>query len=100
MSNNEEKSVVLNFLAGIGIGVIVGAATALMLAPQSGTETREDLKKAMQDLTKSTEELRKRSTELLDVAKERARQAYETGREGVQKRLSKETGEQQASEEA
>lgn len=88
MSDNEERSVVTNFLAGIGVGAIIGAATALLLAPKSGAETRDDLKKAAQDLSKSTEELRKRSGELVDTAKAKVQQAYEAGREAMQKRQS------------
>jgi hypothetical protein len=32
------------FLAGLGIGLAIGAAAALMLAPQSGAETRRALR--------------------------------------------------------
>ncbi len=86
MSDNEERSVVTNFLAGIGVGAIIGAATALLLAPKSGLETRDDLKKAAQDLSKSTDDLRKKSTELMDTAKIKVQQAYDAGRDAVQKR--------------
>jgi gas vesicle protein len=34
----------VTFLAGIGIGVAVGAVAALMLAPQSGADTRRALR--------------------------------------------------------
>ena len=86
MAENEEKGVVVNFLAGIGVGAIIGAATALLLAPKSGVETRDDLKKAVQDLSNSTEDFRKRSSELMDTAKTKVQQAYDAGREAVQKR--------------
>jgi gas vesicle protein len=86
MSENEEKSTVLNFLAGVGIGAIVGAGVALLLAPKSGAETREDVKKVVQDLSKSTEEFRKKSAEAIDSAKTRVQQAYDAGRETIQKR--------------
>ena len=50
MSNeHDEKSVVLNFLAGLGLGALVGAATALLLAPKSGDETRQDIANATED---------------------------------------------------
>jgi gas vesicle protein len=86
MSDNEEKGVVLNFLAGVGIGAIIGAGVALLLAPKSGVETREDLKKAAQDLSKSTEDLRRRSSEVFDSAKSKVQQAIDAGRETIQKR--------------
>ena len=90
MSENDEKNVVVNFLAGVGIGAIVGAGIALLMAPKSGTETREDLKKAAQDLAKSTEELRKRSSEIIETAKAKVQQAYDAGRETIQKRRTSE----------
>jgi len=34
-----------SFLAGLGIGLAVGAAVALLLAPQSGAETRQSLRR-------------------------------------------------------
>lgn len=86
MAENDDKCVGMNFLAGIGLGALVGAAAALLMAPKSGAETREDLKKAVQDLSKSTEELRKRSGEILEMAKEKAAQAYEAGVESIQKK--------------
>lgn len=93
MAENEEKGVVVNFLAGIGVGAIIGAATALLLAPKSGVETRDDLKKAVQDLSKSTEDFRKKSSELMDTAKAKVQQAYDAGREAVQKRRAGEDSE-------
>ena len=88
MADNEERGVALNFLAGVGIGAMVGGVIALLVAPKSGSETREDLKKAAQDLAKSTEDIRKRGAEVIESAKSKAQQAYETGRESVQKRVS------------
>jgi hypothetical protein len=40
------------FLAGIAIGAIVGAATALLLAPQSGEDTRRSLSRQSKRLAK------------------------------------------------
>lgn len=94
MSENEEKSVALNFLAGVGIGALVGAGIALLLAPKSGSETREDLKAAMADLSKSTDEFKKRSMEAIDNARTKVQQTYETGRENVQKRFGHESSDE------
>ncbi|NIM04290.1 MAG: hypothetical protein GTN69_04510 [Armatimonadetes bacterium] len=45
------------FVAGAGIGALVGAAVALLLAPQSGRESREDMKEALHKLSERTDEL-------------------------------------------
>lgn len=47
---SDEKNVMLYFLAGVGLGALVGAAAGLLLAPKSGAETREDLVKKFDDL--------------------------------------------------
>jgi len=41
MDNNESE--LGSFLAGFVIGALVGAATALILAPQSGENTRQQI---------------------------------------------------------
>jgi gas vesicle protein len=43
MNMNDYESEVGSFLAGFVIGALVGAATALILAPQSGRATREKI---------------------------------------------------------
>jgi len=95
MSNErEDKSVVLNFLAGMGLGALIGAVAALLLAPKSGSETRqdivnatEDLKtkagKAMQDITRSSEELVKKSKDLLESTKCRVQNAVDAGKQAM-----------------
>lgn len=50
MSDNNEKNVMFYFLAGVGLGALVGAAAGLLLAPKSGAETREDLAKKFEEL--------------------------------------------------
>ena len=40
----------LHGLAGFGIGCVVGAAVAMLLAPKSGQELREDLMERGRDL--------------------------------------------------
>lgn len=39
-----------SLLAGIGVGAVIGAVTALLLAPQSGAETRSHIGDTTQDL--------------------------------------------------
>jgi gas vesicle protein len=53
------------FFAGVLIGGLVGAAAALLVAPQSGEETRKQL-------TKTSEDLRDRAQDVVEDARERA----------------------------
>jgi gas vesicle protein len=102
---SEQDSEVGNFLAGFVIGGLVGAAVALLMAPQSGEETRATImeksielkdkavvsaeeartraEKAMEDARmraeESVEELRMRIDELAQVTKERASDLQQRG---------------------
>ena len=38
------------FLAGVGVGALIGAAAGLLLAPKAGTETREELGHKLDDI--------------------------------------------------
>ncbi len=73
MNNEEDRSVLVSVLAGIGIGVLVGAVTGLLLAPKSGKETRDDLGKSMQDLSDKIGELGKTVGHKVSSAVERTR---------------------------
>lgn len=57
MSSHDERNVLVSVLAGIGIGVLVGAVAGLLLAPKSGEETRDDLSKSLNDLSDKVTEL-------------------------------------------
>ena len=50
MHESEEKGVMVYFLAGVGVGALIGAAAGLLLAPKPGTETREELSHKFDDL--------------------------------------------------
>ncbi|WP_163101199.1 YtxH domain-containing protein [Peribacillus alkalitolerans] len=62
-----------SFLFGAIIGGLVGAATALFLAPKSGRELRSDLNNQARILNDKTEKIRQtameKGTELVEVAK-------------------------------
>ena len=74
MSNSEEdKSVLVSVLAGIGIGVLVGAVAGLLLAPKSGVETREDLGKSLGDLSDKVTELGRNVSQKVSDVVERTR---------------------------
>ncbi len=56
-NDDDGRGVLVSILAGIGVGVLVGAITGLLLAPKSGQETRDDLGKSMNDLSDKISEL-------------------------------------------
>jgi len=41
----------MRFIIGVLLGIAAGAAVGLIMAPQSGKETRESLRKRMQQAT-------------------------------------------------
>jgi gas vesicle protein len=97
--NDEERNLFMNFLAGIGLGAVLGAATALLLAPKAGNETREDLKAAVDDLknrankvvaelSESTDELMAKSRDLLDSTRHKLHDAVETGRQTMAQKMN------------
>ncbi len=88
--NHDERSGLLYLLAGIGLGVLIGAVLGLLFAPKSGEELRGELSQRVQELSEKVREL--------------AQQAYEKGGEtvrNVRERISRRaTGEEVTSEEA
>jgi gas vesicle protein len=91
MHDTEDRDVALNLLAGIGIGAIIGAATALLLAPKPGAETRDDLKRTVDDLKEKSEkvisdwsstmeEQIQRSRKVFDEAKSKLQQVVDAGK--------------------
>ncbi len=73
MGHDDDKSVLVSVLAGIGIGVLVGAITGLLLAPKSGEETRDDLGKSLNDLSDKVSELGKNVGQKVTTAVDRTR---------------------------
>ena len=92
--HNEDKNVAMNFLAGLGLGALIGAATALLMAPKAGTDTRQDLKsatedfknkagKVVQDLSNSSEELVKKSKEIIESTRDKVQSAVDAGKQAM-----------------
>lgn len=78
-NQNHERNILLNMLAGIGIGALVGAIAGLLLAPKSGTETRQAIGTSLNDLGG-------RLTDLGDQVASRVRSAVEAGRHAMGER--------------
>jgi gas vesicle protein len=69
MQNQDERSGVLYLLAGIGLGVLIGAVIGLLFAPKPGEEIRGDIGQRLHDLSEKVREL--------------SQQVYERGGETV-----------------
>ncbi|WP_042345274.1 YtxH domain-containing protein [Bacillus massiliigorillae] len=80
--NNRDSINSKDFMIGALIGGIVGAATALFLAPKSGKELRYDLNDSAKMLSQKTEKIRKaameKGAELTEVAKAKTSTLGET----------------------
>lgn len=72
-NDDSERSVLVSVLAGIGIGVLVGAVAGLLLAPKSGQETRDELGKAMSDLNDKMAEFSRTVGQKVSQAVDRTR---------------------------
>lgn len=79
---DDERSVLLSVLAGIGIGVIVGAVAGLLFAPRPGTETRETISHTLTDLGNKISDLSQ------EVAT-RVKSAVETGKQAVADKMER-----------
>jgi gas vesicle protein len=99
----ENCSTAKGFLLGLGIGSLIGAGVALMLAPKSGTETREEIKSAAgqlktkagklaEDMSESSEELVKKSKELLETTKQKIAEVVDAGKEALAKKKGEACG--------
>jgi gas vesicle protein len=67
-TDSDSQSGLISLLAGIGVGVIIGGVTALLLAPQSGAQTRAQIKESADDtlgrLRESMDDLRTKFDEV------------------------------------
>lgn len=80
--DGDDQSGLVSLLAGIGVGVLVGGAVALLLAPQSGQQTRAQIRESADDalhkLRDSMDDLKTKVEDLAAQARESA-----TGRRGL-----------------
>lgn len=73
---NKDKCSSGAFMAGIAAGAIIGAGLALLYAPQSGEETRKQIKKKAEEVKNKAIEAKKETLAKMEkmkaTAKERA----------------------------
>jgi gas vesicle protein len=97
--SDREGSGVLWFLAGLGIGAVVG----VLYAPRSGNETREALRSRAEegreyvrnrarDAREQATEWADRGRDVLNQQKEQFRSAYEAGKQAYREATIKEEG--------
>jgi gas vesicle protein len=97
--SDREGSGVLWFLAGLGIGAVMG----ILYAPRSGDETREALRaradegreyvrNRAREAREQASEWADRGREVLSQQKEQFRSAYEAGKQAYQEATAKEGG--------
>ena len=81
------------FLTGFLLGAVAGAAAALLLAPQSGEETRQQIREGGIELQSRTGDLteagRKRAEELAAQARARAEEAGHRSRLALDEQRSR-----------
>lgn len=96
----EERGDAAGYLGWFFLGALAGAATALLLAPQTGKETRELLLEKGGELAQKAQEAmgqaQGRAGELLDKGKDyleaqtqRLTAAFEAGREAMKEEISR-----------
>lgn len=83
MSDKQKGNVAGKVAAGVAIGALAGAAAGVLLAPKSGKETREDIKKFAKDT-------KEKGVELFEQAKKEVAKKIEN----VQKAGKKIDGEE------
>ena len=76
-----------NFLVGFFVGAAMGVMGALLLAPKSGRELRDELvdegKKLRDRAADGGRRIRDRSEEVVSDIRGRGEAAYQAGREGI-----------------
>jgi len=61
---NEDKA--FSFLKGLFLGAIAGAAAGILLAPKSGKETQEDLKKLAKEYTEKAVDMYEATKKIME----------------------------------
>lgn len=80
-----------SFLSGVIIGGLIGAAAALLMAPQSGEETRAVIREKGIELrdkaAETAEDARTRATEVAQTVQQRGKEIYDEQRTRVERAI-------------
>ncbi|NIT03121.1 MAG: YtxH domain-containing protein, partial [Candidatus Latescibacteria bacterium] len=77
MNNETQHSSASSIMFSFLLGGIVGAGLALLLAPQSGSETRRRITEASEDLKHKADDLAKQARSSVESAIDRGKEAFE-----------------------
>jgi len=88
-NQNTHSSSLGGYLAVFGIGALVGAVTALLLAPHSGKETRQLIAARGLKLKDDAQKTFEQAKGFIDSTKTRITDAVEAGKEAVNEELAK-----------
>jgi gas vesicle protein len=83
MSDNNESSRVIGYLAAFTIGALVGTGAALLYAPQSGKETREQIAKKGRELKGQAEQALDHARNFVQGKKAEVVAAFEDGKDAI-----------------
>jgi gas vesicle protein len=81
-TQENDKSVLMSVLAGIGIGVIVGGIAGLMFAPKAGMEMRESVTKTLADLGEKINQVAQQVSTKVGQAADTAAQSVDNAANG------------------
>ena len=84
MSEHNPTDVIIAFL----LGGVVGAAAGLLLAPRSGSETREKLADWLEENRDKTRDLLERGRDVVGQKKEQINAAFEAGKKAYRESAS------------
>lgn len=76
----DHETQVVNFVAGLALGAIIGASVALLAAPESGRRTRRKIKRAADDIRSGASD---RLEDLADEVKGRVDDAFAGARKRI-----------------
>ncbi len=82
---SDEDQGILGFVVGLTFGTLLGAAAALLLAPQSGTKTRRQIRRTAEEWTDVASDKLQVAGDKLQEAADDARQLASDAREMAEK---------------